>query len=605
VVQRIISSHWFALTDLALVILSGLLWVFVPEVDVLPVITVAIIPWVVRIVAGFTPFKRTPFDWLVAVFLVTAWGGYWAAYDREAAWSKVWFIVLAVLLYYALAAQPKKNLGWISSILFCTGFGIAIYFFLTYDFVALPRKVEVVNHIGRWVMEIVPRSGWTAIHPNYVAGIAAVTTPFILYPAGKLVRRKTFFSTFVSAIIVGGVAVALVAILMATSRGILMAIACAFGGWVIWWMINLNGSRMRLRPEAVFPPLILAFLGVVVLFLYVGPANAAGAVSQDYYYGTGSRGELFARSLYLLSDFPFTGGGLNAFPGLYSHYMLGIPNFNVSNSHNLYLDVAIEQGLLGGLSVLIIFVMSIWFTARAIAKTDSPQTRMLAWLTFFALVIAFVHGMVDDYLYNGPGTLLLLSMAGLSMVLKPERVHLASSGNQRISRLVALLLIGFFMINLNNVRSAWSANLGAVRMAKVELAGFPTNQWTDPAILHALQQADDSLRSALQADPTNRTANHRLGLIALLRGNFPSAAAYLERAKQEAPNHRGIIKSLGYSYVWLGDTEKASLLLSKIPEARTELDIYVWWWGVQGQPGIAEKTSIYLSQVDVLTSQEP
>jgi hypothetical protein len=85
--------------------------------------------------------------------------GYWAAYDREAAWSKVWFIVLAVLMYYALAAQPKENLEWVCTILFCIGFGVAIYFFLTQDFVALPRKVELINRIGRWVMEVVPEIG--------------------------------------------------------------------------------------------------------------------------------------------------------------------------------------------------------------------------------------------------------------------------------------------------------------------------------------------------------------------------------------------------------------------------------------------------------------
>ena len=599
--RRIITSHWFALADLFLVILCGLLWILKPEVGILLAITLALIPWVFRTIAGSVPFKKTRFDWLVAFFLVTAWVGYWAAYDREAAWSKVWLIVLSVLLFYALSSQPTENLVWVCTLLFCIGLGVSVYFFLTQDFVTFPRKVGLVNRLGYWLMERVPRLGWTPFHPNYVAGIATVTTPFILYPARKLVKRSDLYSTILFILIVGGLGVALVAILMATSRGIVMAIASATGLWIVWRIVDLNRSRLRLRYDAIFPSLVLIYLCAVVLFLYAGPANSGSAFSDDYFYGTGSRGELFARSIYLLLDFPFTGGGLAAFPGLYSHYMLGIPNFYILNSHNLFLDVAIEQGLLGGLSFLTIFLMSFWFTARTIVQTDSPQARMLGWLTFFALVIAFVHGMVDDYLYNGIGTLLLLFLPGLSMLVQSEIANKAHPKNHRVSSLVALLLIGFFMINLNGVRSAWNANLGAVQMAKVELAGFPTNQWIDSSILPELEQADTSLRSALQADPMNRTANHRLGLIAMLRDDFHSAIAFLESANQEAPNHRGIIKSLGYYYVWVGEMGKAQLFLGKIPEAKTELDVYVWWWDVQGQPELAEKAVTISSILDLLS----
>lgn len=601
---RIVSTRWFALADLFLVLLSGLLWIFRPEFGILPTITIALVPWVVRILAGVAPIRKTSFDWFVALFLTTAWVGYWAAYDRETAWSKVWLVVLAALLYYALSSQPEENLEWVCTLFFCIGLGVSSYFFLTQDFVALPRKMEFVNRIGRWVMEMIPRAGWTPIHPNYVAGIATITTPFILYPAGKLVKRSNLISTFLCVFIAIGLGVASFAILMATSRGIIMAIASAFGIWIVWRTVDLIGSRLRLRREALFPSLVLIYLCVVVLFLYVGPANSGSAFSDDYYYGTGSRGELFARSIYLLFDFPFTGGGLGAFPGLYSYYMLGIPNFNVLNSHNLFLDVAIEQGLLGGLSFLIIFLMSIWFMARGIAQTDSSQAHIFGWLTFFGLVIAFVHGMVDDYLYNGSGTLLSLALIGLSMPMQKESTCKAHFTNRRIPSYVALALIFFFMINLNIIRSAWNANLGAVQMAKVELAGFPTNQWTTSSILTKLEQADTLLHSALQADPANRTANHRLGLISLLRGDFHSAATYLEKANQEAPNHRGIIKSLGYCYVWLGNMEKAQQFLSKIPEARAELDIYVWWWGVKGRPRLAERASILSSKLETLFPQE-
>lgn len=392
-------------------------------------------------------------------------------------------------------------------------------------------------------MGIRPKLGWMPIHPNYVAGVAAITTPFILYPAKKWMKNLTGWSTLLCVPILLGLGIALLAILMATSRGILMAIASAFGIWILGQIVSLNRSRLLLRREILFPSLVLISLCVVVLLLYVGPASS-GNISSNYHFGTGSRGELLARSLYFVLDFPFTGGGLAAFPGLYSYYMLGIPFFNVPNSHNLFLDVAIEQGLLGGLSFLIIFLMSIWFTARAVVKTEMPQARMFGWLTFFALAIAFMHGMVDNYLYNGNGTLLSLALAGLSVPRKLEPAPIIQHNSYRLPSFAALALMSIFIMNLNGVRSAWYADLGAIQMAKVELTGFPTSQWTEPSILPKLARAESSLQSSLQFDSTNQTANHRLGLIAMLRGDFHSATAYLEKANQKAPNHRGIIKSL-------------------------------------------------------------
>ncbi len=487
--------------------------------------------------------------------------------------------------------------------LFCTGLGVSIYFFLTHDFTAVPRKLEFVNCIGRWITGILPRPGWKPIHPNYVAGIVAITIPFILYPVRKLAKRKNLFSSLLLIGSITGFALALFAILMATSRGIIMAITSAFGIWIIWRIIDLKGSRLKFSREAIFPPLVLVCLFAVVLLLYIGPANSGSVLSNDYFYGTGSRGELVFRSLYLLLDFPFTGGGLGSFPGLYSHYIFGIPNFYLPNSHNLFLDIAIEQGLLGGVAVLIIFLVSIWFTARAIKRSDSSLARMFSWLILFATIIAFVHGMVDDYLYNGPGTFLLLSLAGLSTVVAPGNTRIARPVNIRILGVVALILTSFLLINYNGIRSIWNANIGAVQMAKVELAGFPSNQWTETSILPQLELADNSLHSALRYDPDNKTANYRLGMIAMLRRDFNSAAHHLELAYERIPNHRGVIKTLGYCYVWLGEVDKAQLLLTKIPEAKNELGVYSWWWGVQGRSDLSEKATIMLSKLEISSIQ--
>jgi tetratricopeptide (TPR) repeat protein len=152
-------------------------------------------------------------------------------------------------------------------------------------------------------------------------------------------------------------------------------------------------------------------------------------------------------------------------------------------------------------------------------------------------------------------------------------------------------LVALLVPNTNKIISIWYSDLGAVQMSQAELRSFPTNQWATVEMIPRLETAEISLRSALQYNPNNQTANYRLGMISLLRQDFESASTSLETAYKQAPGHRGIIKNLGYAYVWLGKLDKAKRLLGQIPEAQEELNVYSWWWNTQGRHDLSEKAS--------------
>ena len=166
-----------------------------------------------------------------------------------------------------------------------------------------------------------------------------------------------------------------IALVMATSRGVVLAIASGLGVWLLWRFINFDGVKRRFKIEAVFPILLLVYLSALVVFLFIGPAQSGSIFSGSYYYGNGSRAELLSRSFYLLLDYPITGGGLGSFPGLYSQYLLNIPFFNVPNSHNLFMDVAIEQGLFGGLAFLSLYMAALWMVSSSIVKGGDDQGK--------------------------------------------------------------------------------------------------------------------------------------------------------------------------------------------------------------------------------------
>lgn len=595
-----VKSPAFALAELSIIVVCGAALCLFPQIGAWAIV-VALIPSGFRFSVGEPLIRRTHLDPLLAVYMLFAAVGSWAAYDASGALHKFLAIAAGVILYYALSSQPQRNKVWVAGLFFSGGIVAALYFFLTYDFITYPRKIELVNQIGRLIMLARPDFGWRAIHPNYIAGISAIASLFGFH---LLLRRneKSRTSSTTTRLVLFGLVFLASTIIMATSRGVLMAITAVVLVWLLWIGVRFSASKFSRINVSIFPIVVLVFLAAVVILLYSGPARSGEGVSDSYYFGNGSRSELFERSLYLVADFPMIGAGLGSFPGLYSHYLLGIPNYNVPNSHNLFLDVFIELGMVGGVAFLWMYLSSIRRLSRNITSANTRDDKLLQWVVLSALILAVVHGMVDDYLFQGSGA--ILSVALLGIVPGQSRVPQNSQGANHLgsAEIIMLAVAGAAMLALlviyqNSIRSVWFSNLGAVQMAKVELAGFPTNQWAEASIVEKLQDAETTFLASVEADPSNRTANHRLGLISMLRRDFPSAEAYLEAARVKSPGHRGIVKSLGYCKTWLGDFESARALLSQIPEASDELSVYTWWWEMQGYSLLSANASALASSL--------
>jgi hypothetical protein len=597
--RSLVDNRWFALADLLVVIVSAVAWILIPKLAIWFTL-IALLPWVVRLLDGQVPFQRTPLDGLIAIFLITAWVGYCVAYDQSAAWIKFWLLVSAVMLYYALSAQPRQNLGFLSFLSFCFSSVIAIYFFLTYDFTG--SRFGVVS----WWVTHKPKVDWPALNHGNSSGLLLVSSIFALnWLWGLRTKSVGNVSNVLKLLLILGIGLISFTFLLAISHGFELIVLGAVGFWMLWkvstWAKSMAGG------SHVFPVLVLVYLTVLIVFVYLGPARVPEG-PQSSAYGGNSRAELLTRSAHFLVDYPITGAGLNSFPGLYSQYMLVIPFPYFSNSHNLFLDVAIEQGLAGGAVFLIIYLTAVWLVSRRIVTAISNESRIVNWFRLLALLVMLVYGLFYDNLYTGNGTALLFFPLGMAMTGVLHRNHSGEGvvqlpkslprWNMAIISLPLLAVILMFGVNINREISQWYANLGALQMSQAELKNFPTNQWETSDMVPRLETAEVTLRAALHYDPRNPTANYRLGLISMLRRDYKSAAANLEAAYQETPNHRGIIKNLGYSYVWLGDMNRAQKFLDQIPEAQSEMKVYIWWWDTQGRPDLSENAARMVSRLD-------
>jgi hypothetical protein len=588
--DRLVNNRYFPLAQLGLAAVAGGLWYVRPEWGWYPLI-IALLPWAVRFVAGRLPFERTPFDVPLLLFLLTAGVGVWASYNREAAWVKLWMVVGGILIYYALAAQPREN-GWlVVGLLGTFAATVGFYFLLTHNFEAYPAKVELFNRIGLAFMRVRPALSTHLLHPNVAGGLMATFAPCLAAVGLRAGRRRQWP---ILGLVAAGGALVILSLLLTTSRGAWLAL---LAGMTVWAVRGLSGaiSHSTSQPRSLIFAVslgILATIGLSFVLTYPGGAMAL-ADSLPGPANAGSRLELARNTWELAGDFPFTGGGLEAFPGLYSQYIVSIPFGLLIHGHNVYLDALLEQGVIGLLSLLVIMGGTLWLMGRLPRPASGRNTSLLRWAIITGVLVHAIHGLVEDPLYGSRGMLLLFALPGLAVaVWQGERPAVAAKSKRSgdwwtTPALVVVLLLAAGFLFWPPWQAAWYANLGAVEMARQELTGWPHNKWDEGENVGQLAWAETLLQRAIAADPTNSTARYRLGLIAMLRRDYGTAVSHLEIAYQENGNHRGIRKALGYSYTWVGEFDRGGEVLAAIPEASNEMKTYVGWWRTQGRADLS------------------
>ena len=587
-----IQPSWLPHLDLAFTMLAAILWLVWPQWGPWPLVFAAV-PWLLRWWETGRLTFFTPLFAPLCLFMLTAVVGLWAAYNPTAAWAKFWLLVASILLFNTLANQPPAQLWFIAKLLNFLCVLIASYFLLTHNWHADPTYINLFDVWAEKWMQIRPLLNMPSLHPNQAAGFIVVLVPFTLAIAWQGKHQRSVIRWGATAITI---ILILFALLLTGSRGAWLALTVALVFWG-WSILSQSLANVLYQPHSI---IFWLGLGLAVLicgaFIMLSADPLSLANSLPGAASANSRLAIFNNTLHLLGTFPITGGGLGAFGGLYSQYILVIPQSIFTYAHNLFLDIALEQGMFGLLAFLVIVSGSFWLLGQ---NPDRPakveQYSLLRWAVVAGLVVMLGHGLVDDPFYGYRGTPLLWLLPGIAVAL--NRAITAQSTFSQLSprqwAIIAFVLLFSIVANFSRPRwqAAWVANLGAVEMARAELTNWPTNQWDDGRSLTALQSAEQLFIKALQIDPTNRTAHYRLGMIEMLRRDFGAAVSHFEAAYQADNGHKGIRKSLAYSYIWNDQLDKAQILLVNIPEARQELKIYIGWWETQNRDDLAAQAA--------------
>lgn len=626
------NDRWFPVVNLLLVTGASTIWYLSSGRVGWPLLVVILIPWFLRLAAGHFPYRRSRFDGLLLLFGATAVLGTFTAYSSTAAQGKFWILLGAMAVYLAIVSVSRRDVWLLAGSTGPIGALLAIYFVMSNNWRQWPADIGLFNQLGGMWMSIRPSFPLPVLHPNTLAGMMALLFPFTIafgiYAWQKRQIRWVQLAAVSGSITLGG-------LIFTSSLGAWLAVTVGLGFWFLWETSGLLQKKLPFSHKLVFSGLVLGLLVLVLLLLYA--VLGAGFGEED----AATRLGLVQQTLFLIEDFALTGSGLATFPALYAQYMRVTPSFFAAYS-NFYLDIWLEQGFFALAAIIALLLGSFWLLFRQSAfktpkstgalvaptvlepeitvrrRRRNPQMNpeemvLFRWAAFASLVVMALHGLIDNALYGSqaspllffaPGMVILVTRRRKSAAVVPARVRW-----RRLAVVVgttAVLLAGLFFSFRQTVQAQWYANLGALELARAELAtGWPTNQWDAGRNLERFDSAAALFEQALAIEPENRTAHHRLGVIAMVKRDYETAVTHLEQAAAVSEEHRGVTKSLGYSYVWSGQLDLAAPILQLIQESRTEMTVYTSWWERQNRPDLASRASEMLAVLENVTLFSP
>jgi len=530
--------------------------------------------------------KLTPLDLPLALFLLSAVLGAWPAYDRSLCWNTLIVLVAGFLLYVLISRLAVSHRWWraIAAIIVFASALLSLYFVTQYAHFPYghTEKVRAISRLGAFIGEIVPP---VVIWVPMANSVATFLEGGLLLAAALVLTEKRWAWRIGGGIGAGLIALAL---LMSASRGAWLAVVIAS---TLWLALHWRPARVVASVSAILA------LGLVIYVIAQGDITALGDIPVANrilapLFIRPDRLYAYRNSVYLLQDFPLTGIGLGEqFGMVFARYALLLQHPFLSYSHNLYLDLWLEHGLLG-VTTWLWLMAALYQAARACAK---PGTDLLYQSTWLGLTAIFVHGLTDaqqivDLWCWFPFVGLLGLNAAILLRRTPATPPSPPSSPPRAGGteggrrwLFPAGVVGTFLVavvvSLHPLPVTWHANLGCILQARADLL----TSLNDGQRATLRQQAADHYRRAIQIAPYDRTAQQRLGQMLADTAQFHDAVEHLEMAWQADPDNTTTHKALGLAYVWVGELEKAKPLLQNVPDIVYELNIWGWWRGTQQQ----------------------
>ncbi|GEM_PF-1548409 len=325
------------------------------------------------------------------------------------------FLPNLLIFYIAGKINQKQREQLINAVFLAAGiigvYALYQYFFVLERLLSYARSTGVSENIIAVVQQ--KRVYAAFISPNlfasYVIVMLFLMTGFLIN--GYPFTRKTVY-VLISAFLMA------IALLLTKSFGGLMAFSLTFSLFFLYFFCSIKGKKAVLK--RLFLGLVVIFFIFVVLFIvlnwqrlaaiFISSKFHANSITQRFYY--------WITSLKIIKDFPLTGIGWRNFGIVYEFYRL--PLANVSHySHNVFLQVMAETGLLGLMSFL--YMVTIAFRSGIRILNNGGGNQGLKIGLFCAGCSFLIHNLVDISFYFSQAAFFWWMILGLIVNFSAEK----------------------------------------------------------------------------------------------------------------------------------------------------------------------------------------
>ena len=561
----------------------------------------------------------TPIVMGILIFLITALVGVWAAPDRSAALNRFALFIVGVALIGGITWGAKRNvettLGVLGLVCSFLAVGLTVHYLLTVNWAENEiTRFPFLQQIGLWLNSYNQElSELQNLHKNITGGLLVILFPFSL---GGTIWAWSRNYKFVAIFSLGMLLVILLGLIMSISRGAWLGFG--FGtiyGAYFYWRFG-KGSRSRLKwvgDFIILTSILLLCYGFLLIVTEPQYKEYLNRIMGDSVF---SRADLWLDSLPLIQDYWYSGSGLGSTTMVYSSYVLLLHVPYLAHAHNLFLQIALEQGIPGLITFVFLIIFTIWGLSYA-ARNGNSLIRLFCALTTASIAGLVIHGMVEAGIYAHQlvpvmflpfgFAIALISIIGdthvsaTSSVSNPSLVHrIAIIGGLAPSLIIVLLFLW------PGSSATLQANLGAVAQTRAELAIYHWPEWPIQDELRRNQAIDltpaiNHYKTALSINPDNLTALRRLGQIEISLGNYDAAQHYLEAAYRVAPDQRATRQMLGEIYAINGNVPEAIDLWQPLDLRQGQLDARQWWYyhiGSDDMADLIKQTETQLTQTN-------
>jgi len=304
------------------------------------------------------------------------------------------FFFLSVLLVLLDSASRIRRLAGVITV-----FGFVYAFFAILQSVLSPTKIygiyEATSPFGSFVNR-----------HNYAAFMEmAVAVPMGLIFTGAIVKDKRLL--YITAIALMGVS-----LLLSGSRGGLIA----FLSEIIFLVLLTTGTKSRSSLALKLSLAVLLFVAVIAGAVFVGGETSLTRVADTATSGdlTTGRSNIWSVTLDVIkSNLPF-GAGFGAFGVAYTPHdaMSGLER--VEQSHNDYLQVLADAGIVGAL-IGLFFLFRLFVAGKSATGIRNDYRRGIAFGALAGIFAILVHSIFDFVLHTTAISVMFLVL--ISMLL--------------------------------------------------------------------------------------------------------------------------------------------------------------------------------------------